>query len=68
MNKEMEEKVKNCLYLSLDAHEHPTLRFPVLLHLLNPLYSLHLKPLLPVLFAPVKILKFVRLREMTNKD
>jgi len=62
MNKEIEEKVNNCLYLLLDADELPTLRLPVLLHLLNPLYSLHPKPLLPVLFASVKILSFVNIK------
>ena len=66
MNREMKEKVNICLYLFLDAHERPTLRFPVLLYLLNPLYPLHLKPLLPVLPAAVKIFKKFRLRDLQS--
>lgn len=65
-NREMKEKVNICLYLFLDAHERPTLRFPVLLYLLNPLYPLHLKPLLPVLPAAVKIFKKFRLRDLQS--
>jgi len=48
---------KRGLLLYLDAHERSTLRFPVLLCLLDPLYSFHLKSFLPVLLAAVNILK-----------